>query len=86
MKEVECIWIQIKLCNNKNILHGTFYRPPNSNLHYTSLLEDSISLAIDSNITDVVITGDFNLNYLNAASYRKINVLCNQYNMSQLIE
>ena len=51
-----------------------------------SLIEDSISLAIDSNITDVVITGDFSLNHFNAASCRNINELCNQYIMSQLIE
>ena len=85
MNEVECVWILIKLCNSKNILHGTFYRPPNSSSHCTSKIEDSISLAIDSNVTDVVMNDDFNLNYFNAASRKKINMLCNQY-MSQLIE
>ena len=27
---LECIWIQIKLCNKRNILYGVFYRPPNA--------------------------------------------------------
>ena len=34
---LECVWVHIKLCNNKHILHGVFYRPPNSNLAYNSL-------------------------------------------------
>ena len=33
---LECIWIQIKLCNKRNILFGVFYRPPNSDSAYYS--------------------------------------------------
>ena len=55
---LECIWIQLMLSNKKQILYGAFYRPPNSDAAYTSLIEDSIGLATDTNISDIIITGD----------------------------
>ena len=58
---LECIWIQIKSSNHRNILYGVFYRPPNSDSDYYSLIEDSIGFAVDSGISDIIITGDFNL-------------------------
>ena len=76
---LECILIQIKLCNKRNILITVFYRPPNSDSAYYSLIEDSIGLAIDSNISNIIITGDFNINQLNPTSNRKINSLCNHF-------
>ena len=83
---LECIWIQIKLCNKRKILFGVFYRPPTSDSAYYSLIEDSVGLAIHSNISNIIITGDFNINQLNPTSNRKINTLCNQFNLFQLIE
>ena len=64
---------------------GTFYRPPSSNnLVYTSI-EDSIGLAFDTNVPNITITGDFNLDVLKHASYRKINDLCQHFNLEQII-
>ena len=83
---LECIWIQIKLVNNKNILYGVFYRPPNSDVAYTTFIEDSIDLAINTNITDVIITGDFNFNTMNENHFRKVQALCNQFNLFQCID
>ena len=53
---------------------------------YFSLIEESIGLAIDSNISDVIITGDFNLNVMEQYEFRKIESLCNEYNMIQCID
>ena len=64
INNLECIWIEIKLSNSRNVLYGVFYLPPNSSAMYTSLLEDSIGLAVDTNITDIIIMGDFNLNIM----------------------
>ena len=60
LPNVECIWLEIH-SNNKKILFGTFYRPPNSTSLTLTNIETSIGLAIDANIPDVIITGDFNL-------------------------
>ena len=61
---LECIWIQLMISNKKQILCGAFYRPPNSHAAYTSLKEDLIGVATDTNISDVIITGDFHFNQL----------------------
>ena len=49
-------------------------------------MEDSIALAVDSpGISDIIITGDFNLNVLNPLSARKIDSLCTQFSFYQSI-
>ena len=47
------------------ILFGLFYRPSNANANHFSNIEDSISLAADVNINDIIITVDFNFNQAN---------------------
>ena len=46
---------------------------------YYSGIEDSIHLAIDSGITDIIITGDFNFNMLNDQTSREIDTFCEQF-------
>ena len=82
---LECIWLEIKL-KNKTILLSLVYRPPNSPAQRLTDIENSIDLAYDTNIRNIVITGDFNLNYLDASSKRKITSVFNQYNLTQLIQ
>ena len=50
-----------------------------------SSIEDSIDLAFDTNISNITITGDFNLDISKQASYRKINDLCQHFNLEQII-
>ena len=47
---------------SKKILIGGFYRPPNSTADYFTILSESIDRAYNTNIPDIVITGDFNFN------------------------
>ena len=86
INNLECIWVEIKLSNSRNVLYGVFYRPPNSSAMYTSLLEDSIGLAVDTNITDIIIMGDFNLNIMDQSHYRKIYSICKHFSLTQCIE
>ena len=79
---VECIWVELTL-KQKHILFGLFYRPPNSDMTYYSLLEDSTHLAVDTGIADIIITGDFNM--LNSQYACKINSLCQQFSLYQSI-
>ena len=81
---IESIWIEIIL-KHKHVLFGVFYRPPDSDHIYHSVIEDSINLAIDTGILDVVITGDFNYNMLNDNSKRKISSMCQQFSLQQCI-
>ena len=70
---------------NKHILFGLFYRPPSSDSVYYSTVEDSIHLANDTGINDIVITGDFYYNMLNITSSRKITSWCEQFSLTQVI-
>ena len=73
LPNIECLWVEISI-KNKIQLIGTFYRPPNSTNAILSAIEDSIGLAFDTNISNILITGDFNL-----------DILCQQFNFEQII-
>ena len=81
---IECIWIEVAN-NNKRILFGLFYRPPNSSASYFSDIEDSVALAVDTGISDIIITGDLNVNFLTPQTRRKIDSLCIQFMLYQSI-
>lgn len=63
LSNIENIWIEFANCR-KHILVDIYYRPPNSDAFYIVNIEDSIGLAIDTGISEVIITDDFNLNFL----------------------
>jgi hypothetical protein len=86
LNNLECIWIELIPENNKHVLFGLFYRPPNADANYSNKVEDSIALAIDTNISDIILTGDLNYDALTITSNRKINSITQQFNMSQLID
>ena len=81
---IECIWIELTL-KHKHILFGLFYRPPNSDSTYFTSTEDSIHLAVDTGIQDVVVTGDFNFNMLSAQLSAKIKNLYEEFSLTQTI-
>ena len=58
-------------------LIGTFYRPPNSPAQTLSYIEDSVNLALDCNINDIFVTGDFNLDTLKHSSNQKFVTYAN---------
>ena len=61
LQNLEAVWIEI-VVKTKKILIGGFYRAPNSNADYFTLLDESIDRAHNTNIPDIVVTGDFNFN------------------------
>ena len=56
------------------------------NAVYLAHIEDSISLAIDTGIPELIITGDFNLNLFNQQAFRKIHSICTQFSLCQCID
>ena len=50
-----------------------------------SSIEDSIGLAFDSNINDVFIIGDFNLDTRKTTSNQKISTIRQQFSVTQMI-
>ena len=84
IRGVESIWIEL-VNHNKHILFGLFYRPPNSDTNYYTNIENSIALAVDTGIAEIIITGDFNLNLLNPQTARKIETFCTIFSLYQSI-
>ena len=75
LQNTECIWVEL-FVGHKKLLIGTFYRSPNSTNDALIAIENSIGLANDTNIHDILITGDFNLDILKPNTWSKINNLC----------
>ncbi|KAK3094860.1 hypothetical protein FSP39_007176 [Pinctada imbricata] len=80
---IECLWIEFTIKSDKFLL-GTFYRPPDSKVESWNLIEESIELAIETNIKHILITGDFNENQLTSGD-TKIKNISNNFGLTQLI-
>ena len=55
-------------------------------MRFLKKIDDSIDLALDNDVSDVIITGDFNLNFLDSASRNKLLSIVNQYSLCQIID
>ncbi|MCG7877683.1 MAG: endonuclease/exonuclease/phosphatase family protein [Candidatus Thiodiazotropha taylori] len=84
IRDTENIWIELAI-NRKKILFGLFYRPPNSDAQHYYRIEDSLALATDTGISNIIVTGDFNYNFLNSRTKRKIDSFCTQFSLHQVI-
>ena len=84
IRGIESIWIEVAN-KHKHILFGVFYRPPSADANYNLDIENSLYLADDTDISDIIVTGDFNLNVLNPQMSRKIDSLCTQFSLYQSI-
>ena len=82
---IECIWIEMVL-RHKHVLFGLYYRPPNSDSNYATIIENSIHLAVDTGIRDIILTGDFNYNMLKTSTARKICDFCVEFSLTQMID
>ena len=84
IRDIASIWIEVAN-KHKHILFGVFYRPPSADANYSLDIENSLYLAVDTDISDIIVTGDFNLNVLNPQMSRKIDSLCTQFSLYQSI-
>ena len=84
LPDVEYVWLELN-SHQRKFLIGTFYRPPNSTAEILLLIEDSIGLAFDTNISNIFITGDFNLDVLKNSSSRKVRDICQHFSLEQHI-
>ena len=84
IRDIESIWIEL-VNNHKHILFCLFYRPPNSDANYYTNIENSLALDVDTGLTDIIITGDVNLNLLNPQTSRKIYSRYTQFSLFQSI-
>ncbi|CAC5401986.1 unnamed protein product [Mytilus coruscus] len=82
--ELEAIWLELKV-QNKNIVFGTFYIPPNSGHETWDKVETSLDMALNDNKDNIIVSGDFNENQLNISN-SKVKALLNQFSLTQMID
>ena len=63
---------------------GGFYIPPNSSPDYFDLIKESVDRAYNTNLADIIITGDFNID-MSQNNNNKMTDLLLEYNLNQLI-
>ena len=80
LNSVESVWIELQVIS-KRVLIGWVYRPTNSDQDHFKV---SIDKACNTNIADIVITGDFNID-MSHNNNNKIKELMLEYNLTQLI-
>ena len=78
---LEAVWVTI-LIESKNVLVGGLYRPPNTNAYYFNHIVESIDRVHNTNISDIIISGDFDYNML-SDYYNQMKELIKTYNMKQ---
>ena len=84
VRSIESLWVEISMKSNNTVLVGGFYRPPNSEVNAFSLIEHSLDQAVDTEIENIVILGDFNEDYLKPNNDRVKHILT-KYDMIQFI-
>ncbi len=83
INQLEAVWIELHT-NQRKLLIGGIYRPPDSNNNHWNLLQESIDRAFNQICDNILITGDFNINVQNSTA-NKISRLISSYNAEQLI-
>ena len=78
----ECLFVKITLHENKRLIIGNIYKPPNAPAETTKGILTTIN-SLDCT-SEKIILGDFNSNWLDRSSYNDRN-LFNGINLTQLI-
>ena len=81
---IESIWIEVFIQNSKSFLVAAYYRPPEGSAYlpknFNDMLRDSIKES-----KEIIILGDFNVNYLKANEHKDFKALFRLYGFSQMI-
>ena len=84
---IESIWLEIFVFKTKSILLGCYYRPPESSRYFSNDL-DQLLLEQPETVNrlnkEVIIMGDFNINYLSNATNRNLKRAFNNLGLTQL--
>ncbi|KAK3083103.1 hypothetical protein FSP39_014041 [Pinctada imbricata] len=83
VKGLENVWIEADI-KHETFLIGTFYRPPNSTATTWDQIQNSISAANDTNVTNILVLGDFNENQF-SLNPTKMKLISASQGLTQLL-
>ena len=81
---IESIWIELFVPGSKSILLCSAYRPPSSPTSWVDGLANEVRKASLCDDTEVILAGDFNLDYVTRPPQFWINAI-EEFHMSQII-
>ena len=70
--DLELLWCEIRLLNNK-FLFGVCYRPPNSPVSFWDKLQESLDLARNSGVSNIILSGDLNSDFNTLSGHKLVN-------------
>lgn len=83
LPQLELMWLEIRSRNNKFLL-GVGYRQPSANEEFWQLFQDSLDKVLETDISSVVMVGDFNADPMTAAG-SKFDLFTKMNNLQILI-
>ncbi|KAK3107876.1 hypothetical protein FSP39_024162 [Pinctada imbricata] len=82
---IETIWLEVVIPNTKSIFLCSAYRPPSAPTSWIEYLSDEITSACSCNNNEIILCGDFNIDYLNDPPRYWTNAL-EQFEFTQVID
>jgi len=82
---METLWIEIKLKNQKSFLLCYVYRPPSSNADWNTIFEVSLEKTFLES-KEIILLGDLNYNYIKETTVNNTwNSIISAHNLTQLV-
>jgi len=60
VNDIKCLWLELRI-KGRSIILVPFTDPPPILAQFLDCIHPSVSLAVDSGIRNIVVTGDFNM-------------------------
>lgn len=86
---IESIWLEISIAKSKSILIATFYRPPGSSAYLPIEFNNTFNEMLlngTKESKEIIILGDFNVDYLKADDNKEIKTKFQLFGFKQLIK
>ena len=87
--DLEHLWLKINIPYRRKIILGLCYRPPSGNIPIAiSLLTAQLELLETSSDCDILVLGDFNINYSNRnlSGFKKLKEFERRFLLHQIID
>ena len=82
--DVECVAITVVLSQQMSFILIAFYRPPSANDSFYSTLANMLKQCKQQK--EVILMGDFNLNWEDKGKRKKLKAITDKYNLQQVIK
>ena len=86
---LECIWLEIKFPKTKSFLVSIWYRPPITSKYLPANFDELLNvmlLTASSENKEMILTGDFNVNYMREKENIELKSIFTSFQLKQIIK